>query len=648
MKYIVLLYVLSAASVGATPLPSLLISFERFEQLSPARQRAYLHEVREAYYQFERTELADVEFAQSVHPAQRFWDALLPEAVAANRYCIIGGVRRPTVRSQGRWKCPTYGRPCAPHGDAGFLCGVVHENACVKRGTRGEDISKNCKEEGDRIALSQDKEVRLKRFEAKRNDIELIQRECAEKKFRNQQQCGAFTGQLTHLMRQYAPNAPRVDAGPPAAPTAGPSPIVAPAECKQLRGVVIEGTTKRDGVIEKSFHMATAKWAQAYAQLASQVSVTLPHAGRITGISHNNPAEVAELRNLLDVDPKKICDGDAPKRFVDFAMGTTQEVAPVSSATAAPLRVGHELVNAPNIKMDNFDPTNPAAFRKSELMKSVLETKHRCGSKSDQVVMLTIKDHGSNDCRLYMAKNKSLGPEDMRKNFIEPLAEQGVRVVINFDSCFSGCFVDALKNTSFKSPVCMTSTTRSETVGYGADDLVRGTYDDTYPTYLSRFKNPLKAHVCATLWDPLNAPVAAGAKSRSMDVGPKRSEALARVGKALGFNDLAAECGRAPTTYLGLDGVDEARMKALAQCPDVQRGFGIALRDQGGGAAFLNPVADPASAPGLPALEKMIETDANVRAVKANCDIDLSQYTPKMVAPAAARGLGEPEGKANR
>ncbi|HRO66729.1 MAG TPA: hypothetical protein PL182_04095 [Pseudobdellovibrionaceae bacterium] len=444
-------------------------------------------------------------------------------------------------------------------------------------------------------------------------------------------------------------------------------------DCKAVHGLVVEGTGQTDDTAEEMFQRIATHWGDAYADLSSSVSI-VPSTNEGKYLQRTNRKKLKALSELIQKTPAaEMCSGDMVQfAFMKFALGQMSENVEVGPDELTSYRFGNldltargnvevekrvtftrasmkgsETASSPGFAGSFGEETKPAqqGFDQSSLLKKIRERKARCGDKADQVVMINLASHGSQECKFLMNFDQRLSPEDVRRQLIEPLAAEGVKVVLNFSNCYGGCFVDGLKDLKLPGGACFTSATRASTVAYGADGIVGGTYDETYPEYLRRLKNPLKAHLCATLWDPLNESQSKGiAPSRSRSgkrsLPNQRTETAAEVGRKLGFPGLASECTppKSPNLYQ-LPGVPEEKLKALFGCPLVRKGFEQAGVG-GDGDLFFGAITNPDSAPGLDSLRKLAADPAALSGLKSGCDIDLASYGG---GTAAKKGTPPPE-----
>jgi hypothetical protein len=122
-----------------------LASVATFKKWNHKTQTAYIKEIQETIYAFEKSASRHYQFSDSRGLFQP-WMSLLPEAFAAGgQYCLIGGYQRRLVGG----KCPTWGRTCSGDGvsDGGFMCGKIWGNICVNRMVNGQlDISDRCRD----------------------------------------------------------------------------------------------------------------------------------------------------------------------------------------------------------------------------------------------------------------------------------------------------------------------------------------------------------------------------------------------------------------------------------------------------------------------------------------------------------------------
>lgn len=674
----IFLYLLLYTGLSAHAGSSAMMAFGQFQKLPRAKQVKYIKEIRQAAYELEKNPV--YELALLDESSLNF--SLIPEAHADSGYCLIGGVRRSLVNRNGRTVCPTYGRGCSPYGEDGFECGVVYNRVCVSRNPLSSLSSRCNSRAGDAIPSKAD-------YQAKKEAVDSILNECESGRIdsRYRARCPEFAGRVQSIQTQYAaptPPPPRPVAQPPkpsepvkppeakpeppppapapapapapvapaappapkpqppaAVPVPTPAPIpVAPVDngddCKALYGLVIEGTGSKNGDPEIGFHNGAAKWADAYSKFAEYTSIIPPEGNADTVMDFPSDYTKALQNAVAGAEDGKLCER-AGVEFSKYMLGEGTQQKKVGSQELLSYRLGQNAVaDGKKVKVERGDITSPSTVGNTELMRKIQNLKSKC-KQADQVVMVTIKNHGAKDCRMSMGNGKYMNAKDMEKNILEPLTKAGVKVVMNFDSCYSGCFVDQLKKTPHGNKVCMTSATRSTTIGYGSDHIISGTYDDTYPKYLARTKNPLKAHICASLWDPLNAPKVASTPVMTRSVAiPPRTDAIADVGTALGYPNLKDECPRLSNSFSPVPGVSEQKVKDLFSCPDVKNTLNGALRDEGETNTFLASVTNSSRAPGLDALKELANDRASLDGIKDACDIDLSKYAKGPGGPAVA------------
>lgn len=463
-------------------------------------------------------------------------------------------------------------------------------------------------------------------------------------------------------------------------------------DCKALHGLIVEGTGQTEDTAEEMFQHITAQWADSFADLSDSVSI-LPATNRGTHLMRPDQKKLKALSELIHQTPAgEMCSGDViPYAFMKMAVGKTNETVKVETDSLLSYRLGErEVARRPNVNVEQSitlhqdrgniegggdtggttprvpgSPGNPGlfgggepppeprkGFDQSELLAQVRARKARCGDKADQVVMIQMISHGRQDCTFMVNFDQRLKAADLQKQLIEPLAAEGVKVVMNFGNCYGGCFVDQLKDMKVPGGACFTSSSRANTVAYGADGIIGRTYDETYPDYLKQLKNPLKAHLCATLWDPLNESQAQGvqptSRARSRNLTDHRGQTAAEVGRKLGFPELAQEC-KAPKdgAFRLLPGIPEEKIKAIFSCPLVKKGF----EDSGVGGnmdVFFGSVMDPNTAPGLEALRKLAANPEALANLKSGCDLDLKAYAPSPAERGGRGGGGVPSGASER
>ncbi|MBX3040472.1 MAG: hypothetical protein KF789_07200 [Bdellovibrionaceae bacterium] len=451
------------------------------------------------------------------------------------------------------------------------------------------------------------------------------------------------------------------------------TPLAASAQddCKAVHGLLVEGTGEMNDTAEEMFQNLVAQWGDAYADLSTSVSV-IPATNQGKYIQRANQKKRKALADLIEKTPAgEICSNDVITfAFMKFAVGKmneTVEVSPdeltsyqsgninLSARSNVNIEKGITLMGEPKSgpsdgssggSMGSLGGDNKPSlqgFQHSALLKKIRETKARCGDKADQVVMVNLASHGTDKCKFLLDGETPLSPEHIKKMLIEPLAAENVRVVLNFSNCYGGCFVDQMKDLKLPGGACFTSSTRASTVAYASDGIVAGTYEQSYPDYLRRLKNPLKAHLCATLWDPLNEPQSKGVaptRSRSGDrLSNQRAETIEDIGKKFDFPNLASECPppKQPD-FFGLPDVSEEKVKALFSCPAIRKGFEKA-GVKGDHDVFFGAIQNPNSAPGLDSLRKLAADPAAIQSLKDGCNINLASYG----GSASKKGTGADE-----
>jgi hypothetical protein len=114
-----------------------LLTDEEYSMLSAKNRILYTNQLRKAWLDFEN-EYPQAQEVAEVSKWRKFFLGLQPidSAFATSEIappCIICGVQLLSVKNaQGRYVCPTRGRPCSGQSD-GFQCGPLFDNACISR-----------------------------------------------------------------------------------------------------------------------------------------------------------------------------------------------------------------------------------------------------------------------------------------------------------------------------------------------------------------------------------------------------------------------------------------------------------------------------------------------------------------------------------
>lgn len=699
---------MGAIAVEARPTRSLLITPKQYRALSQQEKFEYIRGVRASLLKLEQDLKVPLAANESGAPGHALLSLLLPEADALDaNYCAVGGVARKKVASSnGTLVCPTYGRECGGRSGT-FKCGVINGSACVDRFPL-ENLSQRCHEAGAEKVPSAEE------FGAVRETVDEIERAVCSGDDTATTPCGYFKERLRSLRERFsqspasppppaeepppvvqapvppppvvAPPPPTNGAGiepppgavapVPAAPpaTAGPPPAApAPASsatdnCKAAYSFLIEGTTETGGGAEHSFHNQVADLAEALAQTSSDVAILPPgeQVTKLKGLSSEGLGnEIKNSANKCDLSAKflRFIQGTDPysKRInVDANDFKRYGLGEFNDGQYRPRDMVRDSGN-PNARvatLSGFDPSRDRidSDKGPSFVKKAKDLIQRCGTKADQIVTISVNDHGSSDCRVALGENRSLNPEQAYANLIKPLADMGIKVHFSVNACYSGCFVEKLQSKVSQGGrgVCLTSQTRARTVGYGSDVMIGWTFDSTYPTFLRKLKDPFKAFLCATALDPLNEPQmgttrSLGPQEKSGNVmdEAKAQAVFDKIGAKTGTN--LANLGSACASIRG--GADFPRNGLLSQmearemfaCTDVKSGLAAAL-GQDEAHAFIEAIANRKTWPGLDALNKLADNN-RLKEIFGNCSVNLADYVQKPVGSAQGSG-GSGSGKA--
>ncbi len=599
---------------------------------------------------------------------------------------MVGGIQRRTVRARdGRFLCPTYGRNCDGK-DNSFKCGSIYSNVCIDREPISS-ISQRCFDRSKAINPN------LAQFSIIREEsTKIYQRVCIDSgQKRDKEICRQFRDRLSSLAvldqpgpptqaaispptpdppaaipevstNPEAPSVPSVasQSEPPARPSPSespspsiqavtepprplpspPSPVTPPTSdtpknCTKAFAVLVEGTNQVSPGSEASFYREVADYAHALSEFSSGTHI-IPPAPAVQKVKAENKTETSDLLTRARLSDN-ICTFE--DEIFDFMMGNYNQEVRVESYNFNRYRQisaknGHAQFEGaglgPEAQVEFVDVQREALTSdNSPVLKQLADLKEQCGEETDAVVNISVIDHGSKDCRIWLDRNRGMTPEMVYDNLVKPFEKMGIKVHLNLSSCYSGCFT-RLKN-QLSSNTCLTTSTRANTVGYGTDGLIGSTYDTTYPYFLKKMKNPMKAHICASALDVMNEPQMVAARTRSIAPVEKPeldSAAFRKVAKDLGYPDIADRCKSSmgeDFPQSAISGLPTNKIKQLAKCESFMNKLGAALTIREA-QIFMGLIAQEDSWPGLDGLRGLAGS-RELQNIKDACDYDLSRYS---------------------
>lgn len=185
-------------------------------------------------------------------------------------------------------------------------------------------------------------------------------------------------------------------------------------------------------------------------------------------------------------------------------------------------------------KSDVQGPATSSGLRSS--LRSVLQS-----APPGSHLMLNIRGHGISTGRPPVSAVNLGNPGDsLSANDLKPLLAQlsskGITVHLDVQACYSGGFTSLSRVNSAMAPVCVTADSDSKIVGYGADALIKNTFDVSYQSHFLKYGSQLKAFACSAGADTVNQP------NNSLDQVVKRwekSQSASSLGKFEPVTDLA-------------------------------------------------------------------------------------------------------------
>lgn len=162
-------------------------------------------------------------------------------------------------------------------------------------------------------------------------------------------------------------------------------------------------------------------------------------------------------------------------------------------------------------------PDSLKIAKKEFVMADLLEQKLSSGD----TVYIHLADHGGDetygdgDWVINMSNEDSIKSQEL-KVFLRKAANNGVKVQMSFDACYSGGFTDTVfqLKTQLKEEgmnvgrlLCSSSSTESNFAGYESDPLLQAGFSETYFKAMKKYGNQLSAFACAAGADSLNVPI---------------------------------------------------------------------------------------------------------------------------------------------
>lgn len=408
--------------------------------------------------------------------------------------------------------------------------------------------------------------------------------------------------------------------------------------CKKSYGIFLEGTkAKSNHEVEDWIYKQSLRYTEAYAGLTDHSSFVLPNRKPKIFIETDNTAYNEFREEFNRMDKNQLCKPETFDKIAELMYGKVEE-KPFTNDLQQSLRKNIpknvDFSQFYNLKKRDSDILDSSLSVVKDLKSTLKKCAH--SRKKDIVVTINLDDHGSKDCS-FIYNGKKLKSKQIYETLVSPLRKKGVKVLLNINSCYSGCHKDVMTKLAAKEKgrglgsFCLFTQTRSDTVGYSSDMMISDTFDVNYPHYLKQFKNPLKAQICASSIDLFNEPLIAtpgvsrsaiSQSSTATEDHRSIDEIVNSIGNSINEENLAQKCKNNRIQLQNTMNFDH--LKTAIQCAyDSQK---IVKGSKTAFDGLFSHILFSDSTPGRDALLQIEKQMKGSKSIDKNCNIDLSSY----------------------